>query len=74
MRQYKYSEKRYDDCINGLASQIMAIAQEDAREEVRVTNGEGDSFVDTVDDFVEAYQADAIDHLENALTKKLRRP
>lgn len=73
MRQYKYSEKRYNDCINGLASQIMAIAQEDAREEVRLASNDS-SFVETVDDFVEAYQADAIDHLENSLTKKLRRP
>lgn len=71
MRQYKYSEKRYNDCINGLASQLIAMAQDDAREEKRT--GADESFADMVDECVEQYQADAADHLEKALTKKLRR-
>jgi len=78
MRQFRISDKQYKLCLNGLASQIMALAQSDAREEMKSIKRAGETSEDTldemVDEFVEAYQSDAIDHLEKALTKKLRRP
>ena len=72
MRLYKFSEKRYTECLNGLASQLMAMAQEDAREAVR-EYPRGDSFVELTDDYATNYTSDACDQLNEAVHNKLRR-
>lgn len=74
MRKYKYSEKVYEDAKAALVRQVLAMAQEDAKEEVPEATEYSSLRQSCVEDLAYDYMADAQEQVDDLLSNKLRKP